>query len=89
MVDKPPKLYKPFKSKVKNKKYSVYVKSDNKKGYKIVSFGDNRYEQFKDKIGDYSHLDHKDPKRKKAYYARHGKEAVKDSPKYFSHKYLW
>ena len=27
-------LYVPFKSRVKNKKYSVYVKSDNKKGYK-------------------------------------------------------
>lgn len=88
MVDKP-QLYKPFKSKVKNKKYSVYVKSDNKKGYKIVSFGDARYSQFKDKLGSYSHLDNNDPKRKKAYYARHGKEAKKDSAKYFSHKYLW
>lgn len=88
MVDKP-QLYKPFKSKVKNKKYSVYVKSDNKKGYKIVSFGDARYSQFFDRLGSYSHLDHNDPKRKKAYYARHGREAKKDSPKYFSHKYLW
>ena len=88
-MDKKPTLYKPFKSKAKNKKYSVYVKSDNKKGYKIVHFGDNRYSQFKDKIGVYSKLDHNDPKRKKAYYDRHGKEAKKDSAKYFSHKYLW
>ena len=88
MVDKT-QLYKPFKSKVKNKKYSVYVKSDNKKGYKIVSFGDARFSQFFDRLGSYSHLDNNDPKRKKAYYARHGKEAKKDSAKYFSHKYLW
>lgn len=88
MVDKP-QLYKPFKSKVKNKKYSVYVKSDNKKGYKIVSFGDARFSQFRDRLGSYSHLDNNDPKRKKAYYARHGREAKKDSAKYFSHRYLW
>ena len=31
----------------------------------LVHFGDERYEQFKDKLGEYSHLDHNDPKRKK------------------------
>ena len=45
-------LYKPFKSKAKNKKYSVYVK-----GGKLIHFGDKRYGQYKDKIGLYSHLD--------------------------------
>ena len=69
-------LYKPFKSKAKNKKYSVYVK-----GGKLIHFGDSRYGQFKDKLGKYSHLDHKDPKRKKAYYARHGKATSKDTAK--------
>ena len=84
------KLYQPFPSKAKNKKYSVYVKSDDtKSGKKLIHFGDKRYEQFKDKIGHYSNLDHGDPKRKKAYYARHGKATSKDSAKYFSHKYLW
>ena len=36
-----PILNKPFrgKSTPKTKKYSVYVKSDNKKGYKIIHFG--------------------------------------------------
>ena len=82
-------LYKPFVSKVKNKKYSVYVKSDNKSGKKLIHFGDSRYSQFKDKIGHYSHLDNNDPKRKKAYYSRHGKASSKDTAKYFSHKYLW
>ena len=44
-------LYKPFVSKAKNKKYSVYVKADNKSGVKLINFGDSRYGQFKDKIG--------------------------------------
>lgn len=77
-------LYKPFKSKAKNKKYSVYVK-----GGKLIHFGDARYGQFKDKLGHYSHLDHNDPKRRKSYYARHGKAISKDTAKYWSHKILW
>jgi len=68
-------LYKPFKSKAKNKKYSVYVKG---KGG-----------QFKDKLGEYKHLDHGDPKRRKAYYDRHGKATSKDTAKFWSHKILW
>jgi len=82
-------LYKPFVSNVKNKKYSVYVKSDNKSGMKLISFGDKRYEQFTDKLGHYKKLDHKDPKRKKAYYDRHGQTTDKDSAKWWSHKILW
>ena len=83
------KLYKPFVSKAKNKKYSVYVKANTKSGMKLISFGDKRYGQFKDKIGHYKHLDNNDAKRKKAYYSRHGKATSKDTAKYFSHKYLW
>jgi len=86
MSDKP--LYKPFKSKAKNKKYSVYVKGKNGKP-KLIHFGDKRYGQFKDKLGVYSKLDHNDPKRKKSYYARHGKATSKDTAKYWSHKILW
>ena len=82
-------LYKPFKYTGKNnKKYSVYVKND-KGNPKLIHFGSSLYGQFKDKIGSYSHLDHNDPKRKKAYYARHGKATSKDTPKYWSHKILW
>lgn len=81
-------LYKPFKSKAKNKKYSVYVK-DSKGNKKLIHFGDSRYGQFKDKLGHYSHLDHGDPKRRKAYYDRHGKATSKDTAKYWSHKILW
>ena len=82
-------LYKPFLSKAKNKKYSVYVKSDNKSGKKLIHFGSKLHGQFKDKLGHYKRLDHNDPKRKKAYYARHGKATSKDTAKYWSHKILW
>ncbi len=80
-------LYKPFKSSAKNKKYSVYVMKNGKK--KLIHFGDSRYGQFKDKLGEYKHLDHGDPKRKKNYYARHGKATSKNTAKYWSHKILW
>ena len=85
MNDKP--LYKPFKSKAKNKKYSVYVMKGGKK--RLIHFGDSRYEQFKDKIGEFSHLDHGDKKRKKNYHSRHGKTNDKNTAKYWSHKILW
>ena len=83
-----PILYKPWVSKAKNKKYSVYVKGENGK-VKVIHFGDKRYGQFKDKLGTYKSLDHNDPKRKQAYYARHGKATSKDTAKYWSHKVLW
>ena len=82
-------LYKPFVSKAKNKKYSVYVKSDNKSGKKLIHFGDKRYGQFKDKLGHYSALDHNERSKKKAYYDRHGKATSKDTAKWWSHKILW
>jgi hypothetical protein len=72
------------KSKRKNKKYDVF-----KNNRYVVSFGDNRYQQYKDKIGIYKSLDHGDKKRRDNYYARHGKESRLGSAKYFSHKYLW
>tara|TARA_R110002167_G_scaffold83638_1_gene227042 strand:- start:1025 stop:1285 length:261 start_codon:yes stop_codon:yes gene_type:complete len=82
-------LYKPFVSKAKNKKYAVYVKSNNKSGKKLINFGDSRYGQFKDKLGHYSHLDHNDKKRKDNYFKRHGKATSKDTAKWWSHKILW
>ena len=72
-------------SRRKHKKYDVY---DKHRKY-IVSFGDNRYEQFKDRIGHYKALNHNDKKRRELYYKRHGKDAKRNTAKYFSHKYLW
>lgn len=78
-------LYKPVVSNRKEKKYMVLTK----KG--VIHFGARGYGQFKDKLGHYSHLDHKDPKRKKSYYDRHGDKNTKnkESAKYWAHKILW
>ena len=84
-IEKP--LYKPFVSKAKNKKYSVYVLKDGKK--RIIHFGDSRYGQFKDKLGHYKKLDHNDPKRKKNYFQRHGRTTDKNTALYWANKTLW
>ena len=94
MEDK--KLYKPFKSTAKNKKYSVYVLKDGKK--KLIHFGQLPYQHFKDKIGLYKSLDHNDKDRRERYLKRakgitdkNGKITWKDknSSNYYSIKFLW
>lgn len=68
----------------KNKKYDVYINDKY-----LLSFGDDRYQQYKDKLGHYSYLDHNDKKRRDNYYSRFGKQATPRTAKYYSHKYLW
>ena len=70
----------------KNKKYDIY-----KNNKYLLSFGDKRYEQFKDStsIKKYKNQDHNDPNRRRLYFARHGYTQDKTSPKYWSNKYLW
>ena len=82
-------LNKPFRSKMKYKKYSVYVLKDGKR--RLIHFGDKRYQHYKDRIGLYSLLDHNDKKRRENYYSRHGEKDIKDKSraKYWSHKKLW
>lgn len=93
-MDKP--LNKPFVSKSKNKKYSVYVMKDGNK--KLIHFGDVRYKHYFDKIGKYSKLNHGDKERRKSYLARakgikdkEGNLTWKDksSPNYWSVNKLW
>lgn len=87
------------KSSRKNKKYMAIV--DDKK----IHFGDNRFQQYKDRtpLKLYSHLDHNDKKRRMNYFKRHSgvstkKEALekeltlsggKLNAKILSHLYLW
>ena len=91
------KLYSPFVSKAKNKKYSVRIKTDEGKT-KLIHFGDSRMQQYKDKLGHYSNLDHGDKERRRRYLAR--AKGIKDkngnltwknknSANYYSIKYLW
>lgn len=73
------------KSTRKNKKYMAILPNG-----KTVHFGDNRYEQYTDStgMGLYSHLDHKDNKRRSNYKKRH-KKGPKYSASWFAWTYLW
>jgi hypothetical protein len=74
------------KSTKPHKKYDA-IMSDGS----IVSFGDNRFQQYKDTaLGLYSHLDHLDKKRKDNYKSRHHKDINKKfSPGWMSFNFLW
>lgn len=75
-------------SKNKKKKYDVYDK--NNYNY-ITSFGSREHEQYYDKIGFYSHLNHNDKKRRVNYHKRFqtGLDVKPNSALYFATKYLW
>lgn len=94
-----PILYKPFVNKTKSKhKYFVYVKADNKKGFKKIGFGHKDFQHFKDKIGYYKRLDHGDTDRRNRYRARSSKikdkngnytYQNKNTSNYWAYKTLW
>ena len=80
-------LYKPFKSKAKGKKLSVYVMKDGKK--KLINFGDSNMQDY---------TQHKDKERRKNYLARsagirdkQGNLTAnnKNTSNYWSRKILW
>jgi hypothetical protein len=72
-------------SATEGSKYDVY-KNDKK----LASFGALGYQQYKDKIGAYKHLDHNDKKRRALYNIRHAKD-IDNYPHagYFASRYLW
>jgi hypothetical protein len=73
-------------SRREHKKYDVY----DSDGKYITSFGDNRYEQYHDKIGYYKSKDHGDVERRDNYRTRH-KHDILDRPTagFFSMNFLW
>lgn len=76
-----------------DKKYYVELLK-NGKYWKSVSFGNNKYEQYKDTtpLKLYSHKDHLDKTRRASYRARHGAQGYqkrKYSPAWFAWNYLW
>ena len=87
-----PVLNKPFrgKSTPASKKYSVYVRADNKKGYKTVHFGARGMDDWKSGKAT--------KEQRKSFRARmmgikrkDGTYAYKDksSPAYWSLRFLW
>lgn len=87
------------------KKYTAFVKNNTTGKTRKIHFGDNRYEQFKDRtpLGLYSTRNHSQKKRQENYYNRHSgvknrKKAIEKeikkskglyNPKILSHIYLW
>ena len=87
-----PILNKPFKSDKTppNKKYSVYVRSDNNKGYKTIHFGAKGMDDWRSGTAT------KEQRasfraRMKGIKKKDGNFAYKDktSPAYWSLNYLW
>lgn len=73
-----------YKSDRQYKKYYALV--NNRK----VHFGDTRYEQYHDKMGLYSNLDHLDKTRRKNYKTRHENDRHnKYSAGWFADQILW
>ena len=92
MEKKKPVLNKPFRSSLtpKTKKYSVYVKANTKKGYKLVHFGARGMQDWRSGTAS--------KEQRKSFRARmmgirrkDGSYAYKDktSPAYWSLNYLW
>ena len=81
-MDKP--LYKPFKSKVKGKKMSVYVKKKGK--VKLIHFGDSKYRHNYSKEARESYLARSAGIRdKEGNLTRNNKNTAN----YWSRKVLW
>jgi hypothetical protein len=76
--------FRPSKNKLK--KYDALFSDGS-----YVSFGSRNYQHYKDTtgLGQFSHLDHLDKKRRDRYYKRHSKDYPKYSPDWFSKNYLW
>ena len=71
-------LYKPFKSKLENKKYSVYVINEKTKNKKLIHFGDTNYQDF---------TQHKNKQRRENYRTRAKGILLKDgTPAYLNKK---
>ena len=81
-------LYKPFPSKAKNKKFSVFVKSNSGKK-KLIHFGDSRYEDFRTGAS----VKRRESYRKRARGIKNKKGdrvyLLKNTPSYWSYNFLW
>ena len=89
-----------------NKKYTAIIQTPDGNKTRKISFGAVGYQQYKDStgLGVWSHLDHGDSKRRKAYFSRHSAgvtnktDAIKRevtlsgglyNAKILSHQFLW
>jgi len=82
-------LYKPVPSSNSKKKYMVYVKNKDTGRPRLIHFGQRGYDQYYDKLKNYTKNDTIDKERRRLYYARFGKTKDKDTALYWSSKILW
>ena len=89
------------KSPKKGKKYRATVSNGTK--LRSIDFGDLNYEHYHDNIGMFSRLNHRDTKRRRAYFMRHSGVSTKTkalekekriskgrlNARILSHTYLW
>jgi hypothetical protein len=79
------------KSKRKNKKYDAELKNIKTGKIVYVSFGDTRFENYRDLTGLNLYKTHNDPERRRLYRIRHKKHLKQGfySPGWFSLNVLW
>lgn len=74
----------------KKSKYVGILKNKKTGEKKRIPFGMKGYQQYHDKLGHYSHLNHNDEKRRKHWIARHKSNiGHKFSSAWFSYRFLW
>jgi len=88
------KFVKFRRSKTTHKKYDAILMNKDTGKQKIIPFGDNRYQQYRDSVPLklYSNLDHGDINRRNNYRKRHKNEGDnnrKYSAGWFSWHFLW
>ena len=73
-----------------NKKYDAILKNKTNNSVRYIPFGDKQYEQYYDRLGHYSYLNHYDKQRKRLYNIRHGLDRLnKYSSGWFASRILW
>lgn len=71
-------------------KYVAILENKYRGTTKKVPFGSIAYEQYHDKLGHYSNLDHNDPERRRRFLMRHASNTgYKYSSAWFSKRFLW
>lgn len=95
------RITKITRSPAQNKKYRATVFDGQRT--RSIDFGDLRYQHFRDRIGLFSRLDHRDSARRRLYFLRHSGESTRKkalekeklaskgklNARILSHTYLW
>lgn len=83
------KQYDIYVSDKLDKKYVAIERGDLNRKPKFIYFGDRGYAHYHDRLGYYKDLDHKDEKRRAAYYVRHPVNYPEGTADWFAKNILW